>query len=158
MHLSSAVSWTLERISWSVCVWARQACWHQRHSGKWLSLALQWRLPAGLSSTVAATWGIAGTWRKGWKIKSETRGEPGCASKVCTPQTPENKRFTHTHTQTRKCILAAKYKCVCVWVLNVYPFLLLFFFCCCFERNVLSPFKHCTVDRRVLNKASPSKT
>lgn len=49
----------------------------------------------GLSSTVAATWGNAGTRRKGWKIKSETRREPGCASKICAPQTPKSKQFTH---------------------------------------------------------------
>lgn len=31
----------------------------------------------------------------GWKIKSETRGEPGRASEICPPQTPSGEQFVH---------------------------------------------------------------
>lgn len=52
----------------------------------------------GLSPAAEATWGIAGTWRKGWKIRSETRREPGHASEVCALQTLESKQFTEKLT------------------------------------------------------------
>lgn len=82
---------------------ARQACWHRSLSAKRHQLALQRRLPAGLSSAAEATWGIAGTWRKGWKLRSETRREPGRASEICVPQTLKRKQLTQKRAHFWSC-------------------------------------------------------
>lgn len=85
MHLSSATSWPLERISPRVSFQARQAQpWHQRRSAKRHSLALQRRLPEGLRHPEE----LQAPGENGWKIKSETRREPGRAREICMPQTP----------------------------------------------------------------------